>query len=1052
MQTLGLTGHFSIPAHLQDTAEHFGIDIEYLGGGRYKTSDINAPVSRRELKQHLEFLHQPIRAVVEDNLPGGSTHTHKNRVYIHQLLRFATKGSVEIPPDTTEELQKETAECHAKTEQAMRDADAWESYLEIGNPQTVQSTIPGSSFSPGAGFSFALDDKTRRLQDHDGQAQQELREQFWALVHKARGESHDGSKQTLVFSTEEFETFCREANALLQAEGNNLGLLIEQVEFEEDVQRHLQNIEQRISELSQSDLFRRVSVAQTTAQNSGEKLENLIRSTSALTPLITSTTLQDVWTRYHFTDRHDSPLAKISKEYAIFLSVMDVYARQPQVTPEQLESIVQEFYPLLAFSGKITDVLKTGLEKSSARHDLSADLETAQAQCAQLRDAFHSASMTGAFLDPDFMDDEYREVLEALEKYSGQGGAAALQFLKAGTGATLEFTEDVINFIRESPRVSAAFVMLAASLYVLNGGGAEEASNAVDYTAYMLGDEGMIAVAVDPTSVSEDSFTQQNWHWDVGPLGPYKHFMFDNAVVGPAQKIMDGIRMGVQWCYTQAGLPINIESSFSAASDKVIQPLADRLFDVNLFQNFSHAAFWMYMASKGFNHGFKGAKRIFDLMAPVTDMAYQAGLDMAEAVKIKKGTNLSKRLLALTKATETPTPVIRYTGTFEPDRPVLKCGKCPLAGQRRCSVLELAKAAQARTALEETLPPSIREADLTLKIGGLKKHFQIGAENLGPVLSALNQFDMVLEHMAAQVGIDQPWYQAFLQERIKAVVHALKDYQTTGEEKALHKALEKNLQDVMAAQIRYSEISPVHDALFGSEPDVKTSKRLRSIANESFGNLKRADRLARNREKIAAADGESLSLGGHIKANATILGTHLWGGMVSGARAVSKTTGAVANKPVVIATTGLTAAAVALDMAGSGNAFTDMVSSGAGGLLSGLTTTTTFLLYNFWEDVLGVHVGSGIALLTAGTISGYAYNRLLKPSASASLENLHVNTGLNLKAMWGNVAHNISAIRDKVVETLENTNSRIGSLLTRQTQQYLLRGNRPHKNCPVKDI
>src|SRR5690606_14845087 len=102
----------------------------------------------------------------------------------------------------------------------------------------------------------------------------------------------------------------------------------------------------------------------------------------------------DLWTRYHFTERHDSPLTGIAKEYSVFMAVMDQYASQRHVSPAQMEAIADEFYSLLAFSEKIAGTLKA----------------------SKLQISFAGASIAGVSLTPEFMKDDYQTVFEILEK------------------------------------------------------------------------------------------------------------------------------------------------------------------------------------------------------------------------------------------------------------------------------------------------------------------------------------------------------------------------------------------------------------------------------------------------------------------------------------------------------------------------------------------------------------------------------------------------------------------------------------------------------------
>ena len=156
MHTLGLAGNYALPGHLQSALDQFGLHVQHEGGKRFEVDGVSGAVNldaitpsyiKRDegvfdlkgLRQFSEFVHQPVRATLAEpykavEKPKGfrarmqqvkehEAEIHEDRTQIHRLLRFAVTGSVEIPPDEEESLDKETAECHAATEQAMRDED-----------------------------------------------------------------------------------------------------------------------------------------------------------------------------------------------------------------------------------------------------------------------------------------------------------------------------------------------------------------------------------------------------------------------------------------------------------------------------------------------------------------------------------------------------------------------------------------------------------------------------------------------------------------------------------------------------------------------------------------------------------------------------------------------------------------------------------------------------------------------------------------------------------------------------------------------------------------
>lgn len=1048
--TLGLRGHFAITSLMQNAADHYHAQITSDGDGAYRVHgddedgldfdvDTFAPsfikhdgdvLSRRDTKALLDFMHQPFRVLAEQRQTQQNPDltrkahfkaSHEDRVAMHRLLRFATTGSVEIPADVEEELEKETAECHAQTEQAMRDMDSWRKEIELGSEVNTQSTIPNSRIDPAKGFAFDLDETCHSASLHKGVHQETLNALFWRAINKATEYRHDEKPQTVYLSASELEQFYNEAH--------NMGLcdLIDQVEFEEAVQEKLGNVKDRIASLEYSQAFKKLSSDE--GANKTSDLKDLMYSSTAFKPIIESNAMHETWARYNFTERNNSPIAGLGKEYAVFAALMDIYSSKSNVSDVEMEAIAQEFAPLMAFSDKIAETLQESFDKTGAN-------SPAQNVLDQARENFKSASVAGIAVSSDMMKGDYQDILSALDKSMNQGGSALAQTGEAAADTALDFTMDVVNFIKESPKVAATFVGLATTLYIMNGASPDEAQAAAE-TIMVFGENGLEEITIDSEILPEEARNAQNWHWDMGPLGMYKHYMYDNAVVGPAQTMMDWMRIGIQGGLEATGLPVNPEPAFSKTAETTADSLGKQLFNINLFQNASHAAFWMYMASKGYNHGFKGANKIFDLMSPLTDLSYQAGTRGAELLHLKKKTSLSDRLLELTKDVRPDiTPDQKYEAAFQKEcmfaqaACTLKEYDYSLSLQYSHTIDRLVEAADARLDLEETLPAHVRSAELDLKLAGIKHHFEIGSDNLSPTLDALHQFDLTLEHMADHVGIGEPWYQHYVRERLEAVTQALKDYQGDGDQEALQQSLSDNLQQLIETQVRHTDTSPLYVALMGHEMGQGEHESLNKSASAQYGRLKRADKIATNRAALSDAQ-SPLSFTDNIKTRASIAGTALWGGVVGASREVRKGAGKVlGNKAAVIGTSALAATCVALDMANGGNAFSDAISSGTGGMLSGAVTTTTFALYNFWEDVLGVHVGSGLALLAAGAGAGYAYKRIANPLGSSGLETLKGTTGLDVASAWDKVRARVSKTTNRIGRKLDRLNQRAGHMLT----------------------
>ena len=1078
---LGLRGNFTLLEKLKETTEHYGISVSKAGKNEYLIAGNegsgfsidefcpsyithkNGVMNQANVKAFLDYLHQPIRSNVEahsslgqepnpEDLDGNKAdkpkkkeiraHNHDRRTQVHRLMRFAATGSVEIPADSTEELEKETAECHATTEQAMRDADTWRREMEVGNTEDTQASIPSSRFDPENGFAFKLHENVLHPDRHNGFFQRELAGYFWSKINAATDAGYMLEDVELFLNAQELEQL------VIETDDEDLANLLDRVEFEEAVQEKLESIDARVSDLSQSGAFSRLIQGQ--QQDESQKLNDLMHSTSALAPVIGSDYMRDMWTRYHYTERNESPMEGLSKEYGVFLAVMDVYARDEHIPTIRMEAIAQEFYSLIALSDKMVGTMQDASEKAKLNAHIGGLM-------ADNRETFKNASIAGVAIADRHLPDEYQDVLGTFEKSLHQGGSATGEMAAATVDTTLDFTMDVVNFIKESPKVAATFVGLATTLYIMNNGGdAETAQQAANDVVMLFGEEGLEEAAIDYDALPEEAKQVQNWHWDMGPLGLYKHYMYDNAVVGPAQTMMDWMRMGVHYSYEMVGLPIDGNAAFSQAAESVVEPLATQLFNVNLFQNASHAAFWMYMTSKGYQHGLRGAQKVFDLLAPLTDLGYQSGVGTMELLHLKKKTDLSERLLQVAQNIQ-DTDFRKYQGRLGIEQQsarqlsaedrrmaVLLPVACQAEGYgfnatKGCVLLALAEAATDRESLTPDIPVKSITGEKTggnvISIGGLKEEFQIEAKTMGQTLKALDRFDMIMIQAASKIGTDQSWYLNFMQQKIDESRKALADYSADGNINILQKKLSRNLEDLMAVEVRMTEKSGIYETVFGKEIDEEKSKKLLGKANTQYGRLKRSHRLDELREQISA-DKEGITLTDQAKTRSLIFANHLWNGMVEGARVVGKAGKAVTNKPTAIALAGMTAAAVGIDMAGGDNSIVDAIATGAGGAISSAVTTVTFLLYNFWEDVLGVHVGSGAMLLGAGAATGYAYKKMIKPSARSATEAIHDALGFDLANAWQKFSEGITNTTDDIGERMDRLNKRMGEHLPRYSRSH----------------
>lgn len=1054
MHKLGAAGNYTLSDHLQSVVSGYGIQIEHLGDTTYRLKSVDGRLNLDQLcpdfvkhngdifdlenlKQFSSFLHQPLRSTLTQALtkteePSGfrermkhrkaqESHIHKERVNLHRMLRFVTTGSVEIPPNREENLNKKTAECHAETEQAMRDESTWRHEVEFGNPEQKISSIPNTRFDPETGFHLKIAPETNA---HGGQNQKILSQKLRTLLNNStQGRySGKGTDDEITFSGAELERFC---HAVAKA---NISALIDGVEFEEAVQEKLASIQTRILDLSRSSLLTKYT------DHTTDQLAGLMRATSALTPLLCSDFMREAWARYNFTKREASPLESLGKDIATFMAVVDLYVQKGQTTPAQKEAIATEFYSLIAFSGHIMDALDNGLKKQAAADPQNPDIPKLRAEFSNLKETFHRASISGVDLDAAFLNDNQRDVLQTLTKYAGKPEtftqrikSAANTPLKAGAETFVDFAKDVINFVREDPKIATTFVGLATALIYMEGGDPAALSKAAEYsTALTIGPDGdFIETTIQTTNIPTDLFSDDNFHWDLkfSPLSGYelyKHFANSNFIVGPSQQFMEWVRSSVHNAYDLAGFPQNYESAFDLTAHKVIQPLADKLFAINMFQNVSHAAFWIWAASRGYQHGLQGFTKLLELSGPVVNLGVQAGASLSDTLRLKPKTMLSKRLMNTKQ--ETP---LKYEGSLSTEIFPEKWNKTvPL-----------------HTNPDAELPDDIMHFPGTLtidsikspiKTDGLKREFEITAQNLRPTLDALAKFEHFTQHIAPHVIAHESWHSRGLLERIKIIKNSLYAYQKTGDIKAIGQALDDHLEYVLASELRYrGGLSPIYNTLFESAPDSTALKRLMRSAHTTIGKERRAHGISEIRKDIRAEGKAPLKLTGHAAAHTKIFGLNMWDSLVGAAKTLRHGTDKIINKRNIIVGSSVAATCAGLDLAGLGNEFSEAVSGFTGGTIAAGTTAATFLHFNFWEDIVAVHLGTGLGLLFTGAAAGYAHKQYIKPTLLYGLE---TKPGSYVRQAWDHMSNGISAATSPVSSYLHSQNDKWGHALTRNAK------------------
>ncbi|MCK6417647.1 MAG: hypothetical protein L6Q57_01755 [Alphaproteobacteria bacterium] len=79
---------------------------------------------------------------------------------------------------------------------------------------------------------------------------------------------------------------------------------------------------------------------------------------------------------------------------------------------------------------------------------------------------------------------------------------------------------------------------------------------------------------------------------------------------------------------------------------------------------------------------------------------------------------------------------------------------------------------------------------------------------------------------------------------------------------------------------------------------------------------------------------------------------------------------------------------VVLDLLGKGGAFTNAVAAGAGYSSAAALTVSAFLIYNFFQDILGIHLVGGASNVLTADIAGKTWRGGIKPLVLAGMETL----------------------------------------------------------------
>lgn len=1046
--TLGFRGQAVLPRHLVATAGHYGFSIHNLGRGKYRLEQDGEAIDVEKfapsyishekgvmdlgnLESFLAWLHQPsaeffLRHFKKDSQDVKPREILKQRRALHSFLNMATTGSAEISVPCREDVCKETSSCHAGTEDAMQDADEWRLEREFGNNNHVISALPHSGIDTESGFTLKL--KNDFLKSAEGQSQQKARNLFWQALNTSTDNRYTQHEDQIILTGQELELFFREVAQ------HDIESLVRNVKFEEDVQHKLKHVQQKSGRLALEDAVRH----QYTPLDRKASLETLLKSTSALVPAVNNDVLRDVWWREHFTSSwfadkdQDTPMADLADDLAVFGAVLKIYLDKDVVTPAESEALMQEFYPTLITAGKIVERLEQSAQKSGRA--VSADI-------LDFKSAFENTDIPDVKIAEKYLPHDQKDVLETLDTALENDFKSAAKSLTIGPvkGAAVsfwDFTKDVFNYVREDTKQAALVVGIGAALFTFSGSKfISPETLAQNDVGLIVGGDG-IQEFTPGDELPREALQTQNYHIDIGfnplrsvagfisgglvsPYYAYKHFTNLFMVEG-TEWALNVVNQSVNQAAEFLGMPGSEDAAFLRGGKAVLYPLASFYFGANLFQNFSHVGFWGWAYKKGYKYGARGALRIAELSSPLTDPIYSGGTRLLMLARLKKSRSLSERLLEI-------------AGQKDPVGADIADPEARMEfGPDGTAVAALGQAALTRNLLKDEVSEKRLSVSGRLRLGGikgagaLKREFNISSGNITQVERALAKFDYVLENMASKVGIEDPYYQRYLKDNIDTVTQALQDVKSGGSLSKFDKQANRALQNVMAAEIRHFDSSPLWQALYAHAPDQKASRRLRSEANQVYGALKRRHKISSHHEKIERHD---LALSGHVKENTAILGNRIWGGIVGAARGMQKLNHVVPLKPAAIGTFGILAGASAMDMLGYGNGATDILAATGGMAFSTTVLSTIFAGYNwFIDDVLFVHLGTGIGLMLGGLATRTAV-KAVRPVVAGAAEKVRPLTQPTLGRAWSAAANFTSkgtqALSRKVIQLDEVLGKRL---------------------------
>lgn len=894
--TYGFFNHFVMSPAQKETAQRYGLVIDYKGNGHFDVSsksggsalkEIIAPFAeiseggsaslyRRDLKAFLNFLRQPIAQ---------SVHKDK-RITGHAVTRFMTTGHVEIQKYLDEGLASAASlECHEKGERKMKESDIWRYEPEFWNPDMNSekvSSIPGTSYDPDKGFVFELDDdfiNGRFLQKPN---RRELAGIIKRTLQEIKGD--EISDKSVFLNASEIKSFYKEIETV-----PGIDNLIKRARIEEKAQAKLESIRQNARELKSDARFQIAVHGKDQSLTDALKFDNLIQASSSLTPIVASQTMFDTWRHSHRTEhwmKLSDPAQDVHEEMQVFNMVLQDIRNSQDVDVEHLQAIIHNFRPLVAFASDLIQSMQEGADhRKIVKAMPEGRREIFKTELSALSEAFRQASVNG--VEAGDLDGDYEELLTGVGNVLGQNGSLAKQQLSGYVDMMVGFWKGVGESAFDSPWVAGALVgfvgyawytkygvdpALAQQATEMVFGGVDGGAWGNDFTtggnfsvpqdfldSFSQNSTQIIDEARNRTDI-DDCLIDANCHYNylvpqfvidtldesVGQYLKFRHYVGSDIIASNAQTVVELLPSSVEVVYDALDIPVNENTVFRDVVANVTHQGGLFVIDANMFQDGSHASMLAYGVTRAGKHGFSAFKGMGGLAAEFLNPAYRIG--QAALSPFKRATaNIGYMSGWMGEE--------RFSSIHQSARPEFETRMIETAMTKIRGIADKIVPAGGLPQISIT-EGNQKGFDLSISIGryGLKREtITLTDATITDLQDKLNKFALVLKYSAGDIGIESEPYTEFVLGKLENMENALKAYKASDADdrlQILKKALNGDLQHVIGAELKFNGRDQLYRTLF-NDPEENSRGFLKKLFTEkaSVKDDRRYHVLARHASK-----------------------------------------------------------------------------------------------------------------------------------------------------------------------------------------------------------